>query len=687
MKTVLRMWAGLAVLCMLVSGIIPHCFAMELSTDYFVTAHSNLYQDAFPVHLYEVNGKDLYIDGDTLAGLSGYTREGEDSFSLGSRTIRPPRSKKISGTRCFPLDKTLEYFGVRVWEKNGDLNFMSGRDALMPLFTAMGETQRFRSLLDPDDTMNTLGVALSYAKDFMLSWNFRSFAERYRNAIYKLIQEDMDETTFSSLAGKWEKGINKPVSTTFSFLESFMDENEIDTFYAGSELGALKEYMDGIKLEEKVLGMKISEYMRRLEEIALYFDTNIYALRAMAYVADAEPYNDGDKDIIKTAREINRSMAMQAEGWGMRLIGQLAREHVTALFYSTTANLLKEMMLGKKNLAVTVLKLVLDHIPAISFMSSLEEAYTFAEIQQFFESEMISAEVDQDWLKYKYMAIMYFRCFHASCEALRDADMEDAVPNWEEQVDAFQEACMDQIAALAGVPDSALEPFLACGDPVRAANLRFREGPEPDYSQLAPFRSDASETAGNQYPDAVLNGAREAWETVCDRYGRVAIANYGGELYLDEGDGAALPLLSAAGEDYYLDILFQQGDTLAQMIFRMDESGTYQQVFYDVTLTLDQRQALFLYTCSGTALISAASLEDDAAAFAAAVPHTVEKRFFQGNESADSIADMGAVPWEAVQALYGDPEWTVRVDANYGLFHIEIRDPGLIQDAFGIVIP
>ena len=75
----------------------------------------------------------------------------------------------------------------------------------------------------------------------------------------------------------------------------------------------------------------------------------------------------------------------------------------------------------------------------------------------------------------------------------------------------------------------------------------------------------------------------------------------------------------------------------------------------DQVLTLDRRQVLFFYERSGSALISAVSLEDDMAAYAAAVPHTVEKRMFQGNEDAESIADMGVVPWEAFAFLYGDP--------------------------------
>ena len=199
--------------------------------------------------------------------------------------------------------------------------------------------------------------------------------------------------------------------------------------------------------------------------------------------------------------------------------------------------------------------------------------------------------------------------------------------------------------------------------------------------------SSVSGASAVEWPPAVREEAKAVWESVCGRYGRAQLVSYNGELYIDEGSGAVLPLLCMADGDYFLVILVQQEDTLIQIIFRIDENGGSQQVFMDQVLTLDRRQALFFYERSGSALISAVSLEDDMAAYAAAVPHTVEKRMFQGNEDAESIADMGVVPWEAFALLYGDPEWDVRVDANYGLFHLEIRDPRSVREIFGVEIP
>ena len=683
MKKRLRFLSGLAALCVVLSALTP-AFATASASEFFVTAHSNLYSDAFPVHLYERNGE-IYMDAVTVAGISGWTATGDRAFSLGSRTVNPSRSAVIGGTRCFPMEKTLDQLDVRVWERDGELFFLSGRDTLLPLFEAMGRMQRFRSLLDPDDTMNLLGAALSYARDLLMTWNLRPVLERYRNAMYTLIREDLDETTFSTLAAQWEKGVNKPVSTVFSFLESFMDEEEIEAFCAGSDLMYLKEYMDGVGLEEKVLGMKLSEYLQRLEEIALYFDTSALALRAVEYAAYEEPSDSTGREIVKAAKEILRSVNFRDEGWDERLIGQLAREHVTALFNAAASGLMKETMLGKNKLAAKALGAVLDRIPAIRFMSGLEEAYTFAEVQQFFESGMFSAEVDQSWVRYKYMAIMYLRCFYASCEALRGADMKDVMPDWQDQLTAFQEACVAQTALLAAVPDSALEPFLMCSEPVRMGSLRRIDGPEPDYSLLPPWQTE--EAAGEAaWPDGVLRGAKEAWETACAHYGRVSVAVYGGETYLDEGDGAALPVLSEAGGACYLTVLLQRGETLAQMVFGIREDGSFRQVYYDATLTLGGREALFLYQRSGSALISAAVLDDDAASFAAA-GETVEKRLFRGNENAGSIAEIGAASWDAVRELYGDPEWTVRVDADGGLFRLEIRDAQGIRDRFGIEVP
>ena len=188
--------------------------------------------------------------------------------------------------------------------------------------------------------------------------------------------------------------------------------------------------------------------------------------------------------------------------------------------------------------------------------------------------------------------------------------------------------------------------------------------------------------------DAVPHGAKQAWEDACGQYGKASLVNYDGEVYLDEGSGAVLPVLCHADGNDFLVVLVQRDETLAQVIFRIDGDGTYKQVLYDDTLTLGNRASLFLYAQSGSSLIASASLEDDLAAFAALAPRTVEKRQIQGDETAESIADMGEVPWEAFEALYGSPEWSLRVDANYGLFHLQVTDGQ--RDAlalFGVEVP
>ena len=198
----------------------------------------------------------------------------------------------------------------------------------------------------------------------------------------------------------------------------------------------------------------------------------------------------------------------------------------------------------------------------------------------------------------------------------------------------------------------------------------------------------SAETRSNlNYPTTIQEGAIQAWTAVCNEFGEATVVEYGGELYLDEGDGAALPLLCYAEETYFLVVVVQQGEILTLIVYRIDGDGQYKQVFVDPVLTLGDRAALFLYAHSGSALITEASVEDDISVIAAAVPNTVEKRSFQGDETADSIAGMGVVPWEAFQALYGDPEWTIRIDANYGLFHLQIKDTQTMQSLFDIQIP
>ncbi len=653
-------------------------------TVFFVRAHSNLYRDPFPVRLYETDGA-LYIDAVTLSGISGFARVGEKDFSLGGLTCSPLSASRICGTWCYPLERTLDRFCVRVWEKDGELYFFSGRDALTLLFEAESEAWRYRSLLDPDDAANTLGAALSYVKDVLMTWDLRPVMTRYRSAMIALVREDVDERTFSSLEKQWEDGVNKPVSTAFSFLGSFMDEEKIADLCAGSSLTELKDYMEGIGIVENVLGMKLSEYLGRLEEIALYFDTSLYALRAAAYLSQAEPIGSAEGEIVKAAKEITRSAEMNVSGWDERLIGQLAREHVEALFHTAASNLMKEVMLGKKSLASFAARLITDRLPVFKTMTALEEAYTFAEIQKFAEREMYIAGSDRDWVRYKYLEIMYLRCFDASCRALRGADMGGAVPDWEGQIDAHRKACAERTAALAGIPDSALTPFLQDNAPIPPSSLGHAEGPEADFALLAPR---GEENGAPEVSGAERGAAVDVWNEACARLGRAQLSVYGGDTYVDAGDGAVLPLLSWAGEDRYLTVLAQQGGTLVQIVYLIGGDGTWQELLSDPVLTLGRREALFLCAFSGSDLITEASLDGgDVSVIAAAPPHTAEKRTYRGDEDADSIAGMSAGPYETVRGLYGEAEWTVRADAGGGLFRLEIRDGDGIRDVFGPVIP
>ena len=671
MRTRYRLCAIWIMICMILSGTGIPCAAAESASDYYVTAHSSLYQDAFPVHLYEKGDGQLYIDAVTLAGISGYTQTGDNKFTLGSRKISAPRTSKINGVTCFPLEKTLDYFNVRVWEKDGELYFLAGQEALSPIFEAIEGFRRFSVPVDPDDFINTLGVALNEVKNLLLTWNIKPLLDRYREAVYKVVREDMNETLPSALRKKWEDKI-KPVASAYDFLGGFKTKEEIMEICSGSDLQDLAEYLDAKKMGEKALGMKLSDYLRRLEELTLFFDTNCLAMKAMQYVAESEPEDAMERDIVRTAKEILDAVTVSPEEWNKRLLKEMGEEQLVGILTSTTGSKIKELLYGKKNPVIVLTKLVTDNLPVFKSMSKVEEAYTFAEIQEYFCTLMITAEVDHDWIMCKYMAFIYDRCYYDACEVLKDA-----VPDWNNMLKPQQEECLDQMAQLAAIPDSALAPFMAKNDPVSPRSLQRCDGPEPDYGLLIPWAS------GNfiRWPDAVRQSAKRAWEDICAEYGEGTLAEYG----IDEGDGAVLPVLSIADGSYFLTVLVQQDDILCQVILRMDESGTFRLVLVDRTLILGDRASLFLYSNSGNALISEACLEVDVAAFAAAGPDSAEKRVFPGDPYAGSMADMGFPALEAFEAAYGNPEWTVRVDANGGLFQVTVREPESVETLLDVV--
>ena len=217
--------------------------------------------------------------------------------------------------------------------------------------------------------------------------------------MYKLIQEDLNETTFSSLQKTLEKKVNKPISTTLSFLEACFEgyPEDLLTFYADSDLGKLKETMDGSKLVEKTLGMKLSDYLRRIEELSLFFDTNVYSLRAMEFLAEEEPKDFAESQIIGAAREIAHTSSLTSGEMEWQMIRGLAEGHAEALVESTASGLIQEALTGKKSLDLMVWQFALSQIPEVKLMSSVEEAYTMAELQQFFPCSNTRAE-NISWL-------------------------------------------------------------------------------------------------------------------------------------------------------------------------------------------------------------------------------------------------------------------------------------------------
>ena len=205
---------------------------------------------------------------------------------------------------------------------------------------------------------------------------------------------------------------------------------------------------------------------------------------------------------------------------------------------------------------------------------------------------------------------------------------------------------------------------------------------------LCPCAAGAEPAGAAEWPAAVRDGAKSAWNEACGQFGRIAITSYSRDMFVDEGSGTFLPYLCTVKGNYYLVVLVQQEDTsLVQVIYRIHEDGWFQQVFEEQVFTLGGRERLCLYSQSGSSLISAAFLEMDVAAFVVAPSLAVEKHVYHGNENAESIADMSAVPLQAFETIYGDPDWDILVDANYGLFHLEIRDTQTVREILGVDIP
>lgn len=681
-KAVFRILSGFISLCIACHILFMPCSAQASGYEFYTIAHSNLYSSAFPIRLY-YDDNQLYIDDFSLAGVSGYERISHNEFYLNGHTIFLTNSRLVSHTRYYPLESTLKAFAVKVWAKDNELYFLSGQVLVQPLLAADSESWRFSSLVDKNNGINTFGTALAHIWNIITTWDFKPLLDQYRDAMYSLVQEDLNTESPSALQKKIEDEIALPLSTILGFLEKGSTDAQVKAFYQCGALRSLTIYLEGLELTEKALGMPLSEYLGRLEEISLLLDTNVYVLEAMKYTADTYSSNYNHKQIISAAQEITDCAHMDPADWSTFVFCRLSKEHVSSLFSSGVATFLKNAMLSKNELAEKTIKLIAQNLPVAKNMEGLRTAYTLAILQDFFKTQVSLAKESGDWIRMKYMLIMYYRCFYASCEALKSVEMQAIDPNWKSRMDTLKNDAQDQLLSIACIPNSILEYISTVSPRISPDKLLHQNIMADMYSSLVPFPVAENEEDITYNMEQI---AFDIWEEYQFNNGFLELKEYNGKIFMDEGSGAVLPFLSSSGGLCHLIILVQDQYDLYQVIYRIERDGTYELVFKERLLSVGSRDRLYLYAQSDTGLLAELDADIDIFAYAAGT-EKLEEYLFLGDADEDGIAAMGLAARAAFRSIFGEPQWDVMVDANYGQFMLEIQDPYSLKRIFYIDIP
>ena len=597
-----------------------------------------------------IQGNQVYIDARTAASFSGWELDfsgpGAASFSSGGRHISHVGSSITAfGETWFPIESLMDSLDTRVVASVGCLLFNPSNAAVQELEEVLTNYEQMNIAVDPDDLLMATGLWM--AKVYNIAANFRLTdlighryeKENYRTALYALLRRSSDryETTISSLCAESERGIVSPISGFFETMGAMLPEDVLESFYAGSELKNMKDFVDGYESISGALTMSPSQLYSLMEEAAFYNGAFEAGAVGLKYLLETDPEDKTERRLLETAEQV---LGVYRQNTPDQLRG-IVLETALTISSNHLNNAAKKSLLGPcGTLLVSGVNTAMQTLPGVSAMDELEMCAVYFQLQSLAERQIRKAQSTNDYVRLKYAAILYYRCAYlAAAELVR---MDD---------DAFSHSAKDLMlkieemeVRLLALSDSQLSVGLTPNEPISA---RILIGPLKDYAAF--------------------------YQNLVDHYGELTVRDYFGTEYIEEGSGVIAPILTSADGYFVLTVFRQEGSDLIQSTY-LDTTGEADFVHIEdrVIMTAGMgRTYCYAFGEGAGPLLSCVMLDTNVTAYSLNTEGWyIEETYYRGNPNENSIAAITGDAFDQMYDQFGAFPEAFSIDGSDGLFRI-----------------
>lgn len=598
-------------------------------------------------------GDQVFINARTAAALSGWTLDrsgpGAASFSSGSRHVSHVGSSiSAFSDAWFPIESLMDSLNTRIAASGACLFINPSNAAISELESILDGYDRMTVAVNPNDLSTAIGLEL--ARVYEIASNFKVSAlighryeeENYRTALYALLRRSADkyETTLGELCGEFEDDVVSPLSDFFEGMGEVVSEDVLEAFYAGSELQHMKELVDAYDTISSSLTMSPADLYRLMEETAFYNGAFDAGAEGLDYLLEETAASSEEERLMKVMRQVlgiyrkNTGDSLKGIVWDIGL--QIGANHLDGAA--------KTALLGPHGTALLAgVNAAMQALPGISAMDELEMGAVYYQIQQLAARQIRKAKAENDYVRLKYAAIIYYRCAYLTAVELVGMGSPMITPAARDLMVRTQELEKRLLA----LSDGQLILGLTPNEPVTA---RMLLGPPRQYTEF--------------------------YQTLAARYGELNVRDYYGTEYIEEGSGIIIPWITEIKGSVLMILLRQEGNELVQTVY-LDTTGNADFVHIEdrVVLTCGMnRTAYYGYGEDCGSLLSCVTLYGEQIAAYAFDPgaRAVEAYAYRGDPYADSISAILQDAFNQMHSQFGEYEEAFIIDGSDGLFRINI---------------
>jgi len=605
-----------------------------------------------------LSGGYIYMTAHTASIICEYdvleSVPGSATFTSGNRTVtHTGTSVSNSGYIWYRMESLMASLNTKVTASAGYLLFNPANTALNELDSVMQNYRQMTVAVDPNDPYVSLGLDLAKAYEIASNFNISALIghkyerDMYRTAFYALLRRSSDtyDTTISGLCAQAEDEIINPLSTFYKQMGTMFSEEILDSFYSGSELETMKEFIDAYRAYSDVLTMSPAELYSRMEEAAFYngaFDAGAVGL---SYLLGHSPTDDKEELILEVMRPILGSYQQNTSDQIKSVIFDTALDIGAA----HVDGLIRDALLGKAGSALlTGMDLLMQQLPGVSAMDELAMGAIFYHIQELARQQIELAYETGDYIRLKYAGIIYYRCAYlaaAEIAAMDDASLKTSAEGLMVRLNELE-------VRLLAISDHLLQQQSCVNSEIPARALT---GPQEEYVAF--------------------------YESLLSQYGALNERDYFGTVYIEDGSGIITMWLSTAGGKTLFVVLRQEGSQLIQMVYQ-DMTGNADFALIDERVVLTSGSSGSIYQGFNRAgpLLSCVSYGTSLTAYICTGISIEEIQYF-GNPSADSISAMRQDARNQMTSSFGNHEAGFEIDGSDGLFKIS-HSPEALRSIF-----